>query len=157
MPKYSINEVLEMAVQTEKLGFAFYTEMASRFKGSRGLRELFTTLADKERAHEAVFSQLQDKIGAREENEEEGWQEVGNYMRAMVQSEFFLGSGKSLPALEHITSVQEAVDFALGFEKETLLFFLGLQGMVREKAVVEDVINEEKTHIAWLDRFREAL
>jgi hypothetical protein len=82
------------------------------------------------------------------------WEEVSNYMRAFVESEFFLGKGKSLPSLDHIKSVKDAVRFAIGFEKETLLYFLELRTIVKDKAAVDEVINEEKAHIRWLDTFR---
>ena len=41
MEKYSISEVIEQAVQTEKLGYQFYTTMADRFKADGGLKEAF--------------------------------------------------------------------------------------------------------------------
>ena len=48
MNKYSINEILEMSVQTERLGQQFYTTMAEKFKSDGGMNKLFTTLAAKE-------------------------------------------------------------------------------------------------------------
>ena len=75
-------------------------------------------------------------------------------MRAMVESEFFIGKEKSLPSLEHVTSVDKAVDFALGFEKETLLYFIGLRSMLSDTTAIDAVISEERSHIAWLGRFR---
>ena len=50
MNKYSVGEIIEMAVQTERLGYQFYTEMAERFKDDQKLNELCGTLALKERA-----------------------------------------------------------------------------------------------------------
>ena len=85
------------------------------------------------------------------------WDEVSNYLRAYVESEFFLGKGKSLPAMTKIRSVKNAVSFALGFEKETLLYFMELRTVVKEKEVVDEVINEEKSHIMWLAKFKDTL
>ena len=45
----------------------------------------------------------------------------------------------------------------MGFEKETLLYFFELRSLVKEKEVVDEVINEEKSHIRWLDAFRTGL
>jgi rubrerythrin len=84
------------------------------------------------------------------------WEEVSNYMRAFVESEFFLGRTKSLPSMTRIRSVKDAVKFALGFEKETLLYFMELRKIVKEKEVVDEVINEEKSHIMWLAAFKSA-
>jgi hypothetical protein len=66
----------------------------------------------------------------------ENWGEVANYLRAIVESEFFLGKSKSLPSLEHLESVEDAVRFALGFEKETLLYYHSLRDVVSEKRLL---------------------
>jgi rubrerythrin len=154
MEKFSIGEVIEMAVQTEKLGYQFYTSMADKFKKDEELKKLFETLALKEQRHEKTFSELKDKVG---DSEPEGWEEAQSYFRAMVESEFFLGSGKSLPSMEHIQSVRDAVNFALGFEKETMLYFVGLRGAVKDKDTVDKIIKEEIEHIVWLVNFRRRL
>ncbi len=156
MNKYSIDEILEMAVQTEKLGYQFYTGMADKFKSDGGLVKLFTTLASKEKVHEKTFTELKDMVKKKGAEPVE-WEEVTNYMRAFVESEFFLGGSKSLPAMDHIRTTKDAVKFALGFEKETLLYFWELRSIVKEKGVVDEVINEEKSHIMWLDKFRQSL
>jgi rubrerythrin len=156
MNKYSIDEILEMAVQTEKLGYQFYTGMADRFKQDAGLVKLFTTLAAKEKVHEKTFGELKNMV-VKQGTEPVEWEEVTNYMRAFVESEFFLGGSKSLPAMDHIRTVKDAVKFALGFEKETLLYFWELRNIVKEKEIVDEVINEEKSHIMWLDKFRKGL
>jgi len=154
MEKYSISEVIEQAVQTEKLGYQFYTTMAERFKVHNGLKKLFGTLAAKELVHEKRFSELKDISGT---PEPEGWEEASQYLRAIVESEFFLGSHKSLPDLKHVNTVGTAVDFALGFEKETLLYFHTIRDVVKETDVVDEIINEEKSHIMWLNAFRKEL
>jgi rubrerythrin len=156
MNKYSINEIMEMAVRTETLGYQFYTNMAEKFKKDSGLVKLFTTLASKEKVHEKTFTELQAKV-AKQGAEPVEWDEVSNYMRAFVESEFFLGKGKSLPSMDHLKTVQDAVTFAMGFEKETLLYFFELRSVVKEKEVVDEVINEEKSHIRWLAAFRTGL
>jgi len=156
MNQYSIDEIMEMAIQTEKLGYQFYTGMSEKFKKDDGLVKLFTALASKERVHEKTFTNLKDMV-AKHGTEPVQWEDVTNYMRAFVESEFFLGKGRSLPAMDHLQTVQDAVKFALGFEKETLLYFMELRAIVKEKEVVDEVINEEKSHIRWLDSFRKGL
>jgi rubrerythrin len=158
MGKYSIDEIMEMAIQTERLGFKFYSTIAEKFKKDAGLVRLFTTLADKEKVHEKTFTDLKvsvEKSGI--DVEPVQWEEVSNYMRAFVESEFFLGKGKALPTMDHIKTVADAVKFAIGFEKETLLYFMELKSIVKEKDVIEEVINEEKSHVRWLDAYRAGL
>lgn len=153
MSVFTIREVIEQAVQTERLGYQFYTEIAQRFKEEEALNKLFATLADKELRHEKVFKELLEMVG---DSEPEGWEDISAYMRAMVESEFFLGKDKSLPSMAHIKTVDDAVRFAIGFEKETLLYFHGIRDAVKEKEIVDEIINEEKSHIMWLTRFRDS-
>src|SRR5208283_2013794 len=154
MERFSIGEVIEQAVQTERLGFQFYTMMKERFKENGKLYSLFSTLAQKELRHEKTFSELKGIVAG---SEPENWEEVTHYMRAMVESEFFLGKNKSLTAMDRIKSIEDAVTFAIGFEKETLLYFFGIRDAVREKEIVDEIINEEKSHIMWLSAFKSSL
>lgn len=150
MATFSIMEVIEQAVQTEVLGHDFYSAMASKYAENDGLRNLFQKLAQKELVHKRRFEELKEVTG---EEEPLDWEEVAHYFRAIVESEFFLGKGKSLPELHHIKNPEDAVTHAIRFEKETLLYFLGLRDVVRDKEIVDEIISEEKSHIKWLSAF----
>ena len=154
MERFSINEAIEQAVQTERLGHDFYTAMARRFEENADLKKLFDTLAMKEREHEKLFSGLMESAS---HLIPENWGEVSNYLRAIVESEFFLGKNKSLSSLEHLESVGDAAGFAIGFEKETLLYYHTLRDVVKEKEIIDEIINEEKSHILWLSEFKKTL
>ncbi len=154
MKSYSITEVIEQAVQTEKLGYEFYVSMANRFEKDDKFRKLFETLAAKEEEHEKTFTSLKERVG---DKNLEGWEEASQYLRAIVESEYFLGKYKSLPSLDHLETIDDALRFAIGFEKETLLYFLKLKEFIKEKKIITEIINEEKSHIVWLSEFRKSL
>jgi rubrerythrin len=151
MREYSIREAVEMAVQTEKMGNDFYTAMAERFKEHEDIRDLFQKLALREQVHEKTFSDLKELIG---DEEPEKWGEVADYLRAMVESAFFLGKDKAAARIENMQDYRAAVGFALAFEKETLLYFYAIRDLVKEKEIVDEIINEEQSHIMWLNRFK---
>ena len=153
MTKFSIREVVEQAVQTEKLGNEFYKTMAKKFKENNELEKLFQTLALHELRHGKSFSELEDKI---KDEEPEGWEEVTQYLRAIVDSEFFIGKDKCLPSLEHVKTALEAINFALCFERETLLYYYTLRELTKEKEIVDKIIKEEKSHILWLNNLRKS-
>ncbi len=81
MERFSIREIIEQAVRTEKLGYEFYTEMARRFEEDEGLRKLFEMLAVKELRHEKTFSELKEIVG---DEEPEGWEVVSQYFIFMA-------------------------------------------------------------------------
>jgi rubrerythrin len=150
MEKFSIMEVIEQAVQTEQLGYEFYSSMSTRFEKDEGLSKLFQTLGHRELTHKDRFQELKEITG---EKEPDDWEEASSYLRAIVESEFFLGKGKALPSLEHIRDAGDAIRYAMGFEKETMLYFVGLRDVVKSREVVDEIINEEKSHIRWLATF----
>jgi len=154
MERFSIIEVIEQAIQTEGLGHEFYTRMAGRFKDQQELQGLFETLALKELQHKNTFMELREMTG---EDEPEGWEEVKPYFRAMTESAFFLGRFKSLPSMEGIRTPTDALRLAINFEKETILYFLGMRDVVREKEVVDEIIREERSHIVWLSRLEDEM
>ena len=154
MEKYSIREIIEQAIQTEKLGNEFYTKMAEKFHDNQELKRLFETLSAHEARHEKSFVALSEKM---KDEEPEGWDEVTLYLRAIVDSEFFLGKDKCLPSLEHVKTAGEAVDFALCFERETLLYYYAMREATKEKEILDKIIAEEKSHITWLNNLRRSL
>lgn len=154
MEKFSIREIIEQAIQTEKLGNEFYTKMAEKFHENQELKRLFEILSAHEVRHGKSFVALKEKM---KDEEPEGWDEVTLYLRAIVDSEYFLGKDKCLPSLEHVKTAVEAIDFALCFERETLLYYYALREATKEKEILDKIIGEEKSHITWLNNLRRSL
>ena len=154
MERFTIREIIEQAIQTEKLGNEFYTKMAEKFHDNKELKKLFETLSAHEVKHGNSFVALKEKI---KDEEPEGWDEVTPYLRAIVDSEFFLGKDKCLPSLEYVKTALEAVDFALCFERETLLYYYALHEVTKDKEILDKIIREEKSHIVWLNSLKSSL
>jgi rubrerythrin len=156
MTVFSVQEVLEMAIQTEKLGAEFYTNMAEKFKDNEELNKLFILLAEKEKEHENVFHSIIENMGSSYPMPD-NWGEAAKYLRAIVESEFFLGDDKVLPNFSHLETAQDVINYAITFEKVTLLYYLELRDIVDDKEAVYDLVNEEKSHIVWLSDYRKKL
>ena len=154
MERYSIREVVDQALQTERLGYQFYTMMMQNFEKEEELKKLFSVLAIEEKKHEKTF---EDMLALVKDEEPVNWEDAEQYLRAIVESEFFLGKNKALPSMEHVKTLADAVDFALEFEKQTFLYFSGLKDWVKEKEIVDEIIDEEKKHIMYLNRFKSSL
>jgi rubrerythrin len=156
--RYSGPEVMEMAVQTEKGGRAFYRQVADKTDHDE-LRGLFRFLADEEDRHIATFQGIARSITERPEEMPYQWEEAVPYLDALVESRYFLGENKALALARESATPRQAVEHALGFEKETLLFYTELQGMVSEPNVpaVRRLVAEEKTHVVKLSRLLETL
>ena len=63
--------------------------------------------------------------------------------------------GKAL--YEGAVTIKEALEIALGFEKESIIFFEEMKGMVpqSEQQMVTELINQEKEHLRKLYDLRE--
>lgn len=145
------NDIIELAMQVEQSGEAFYRAVAQKVP-SPAVRALFEDLAQQEVIHYQVFGKLaQDARDAPLMTDEE-WAMYADYMNATVQSAFFQGPDKALALAETVADEKEAVRMAMGFEKETLLFFFDLRDKVSEakRSFVQKIVDEEKKHIRRL-------
>jgi rubrerythrin len=143
-------DVVELAMQAEKSGEAFYRAVAIKSESSQ-LQVLFEDLAEQEVKHYQVFAELSRTVRD-SPLMAEGWDEYLEYVNATVQGAFFQGPDKALAAAEEVTDEKEAVRMAIGFEKETLLFFYGLRDSIyaADREYIDRVVDEEKSHIRRL-------
>jgi len=144
-------DIVDLAMQLEQSGEAFYRAVAKESKSPQ-IRSLFEDLADQEVKHYAVFAKLAQTVRDNPLMTDEEWAQYVEYLNATVQSAFFEGPDKALAAAEELTDEKEAVRMAMGFEKETLLFFYDLRDTVSaaDRTLVEKVVAEEKSHIRRL-------
>jgi rubrerythrin len=143
------DEVFEMAEVIEKRGLAFYQE-AARVSDDAESRDLFGTLASMEGEHEQVFSAIRDHVAGRVGGAGKDalyWNSVAAAMMRDIElqlAERFVGR----------KSRQEILEAALGFEKDTVLFFLSVRNMVSgsaDKRKIDAIIKEEIGHVLLLN------
>ena len=155
---FSGDEIIKMAVQTEETGYEFY-KLAQENAKSAKLKDLFNYLADAELRHKETYLGLKDAIAEAPQGVPIDWDELGLYIKAMTDSSFFVGSDKNINLAAQTKDEKEAVDFAIGFEKDTLLFFYQILDIVKSanKPVVEKIVQEEKEHIKKLAEIKKTL
>lgn len=156
--RYSMPEVMEMAVETEKSGKQFYETVAAA-TADKKLKDLFQFLGAEEDRHIAAFQQLARDLRERPEDLPFNWEEAALYLDAITHSRYFLGKGKALDLAKDSKTAAEALNHAIGFEKETLLFYTEVLGMVseRNRATVQRLIAEEKSHVVKLTQLKGTL
>jgi rubrerythrin len=144
-------DVLELAMKVEKSGEVFYRAVAQKAK-SADIQALFVDLAEQEVKHYAFFERLRKSVRDSVLMSEDEWEWYVGYLNATVQSSFFEGPDKALAAAEKVTDEKEAVRMAIGFEKETLLFFYDMRDSVykADRTAIDNVVAEEKSHIRRL-------
>ena len=151
MAVFSAAQALSMAVRIEENGTAFYTAAAERTEDQE-LRELFEELAGRERAHRQVFEDMAKHVEPVSGPVESDVGDYASFLEVALDHAVFAGEDKALRMAEEADSGPAALRAAMGFEKDTMLFYYDLREMVGEKdrVLISEVIQEEKRHLRRL-------
>jgi rubrerythrin len=89
----------------------------------------------------------------------EDWDEISEYIKATTDSRFFIGEEKAIKYAKNAKDAEEAIDIAIGFEKDTLLFFYEILNVTPEgsKDAAQKIVNEEKRHVRLLSEKKKEL
>ncbi|MCD4774556.1 MAG: ferritin family protein [Candidatus Aegiribacteria sp.] len=160
--QFNAEEVLKMAEQIEKNGQEFYRNASIAVDDSEVSR-LLSDLAEWEKGHEALFISMRLELSKEEKSQVaiDPYCESAMYLKAMANDHVFRKqTGESLSKLEGNVNTEEIIDRAIQFEKDSLLFFLGLERLVSQrlgKERIHEVIDEEIGHISYLEKQRNKL
>lgn len=144
------DEIIEIAMRLEESGEAFYTAAAEK-ASTADIKALFEDLAVQEQYHRRAFQQMGRDVVELALSPEQ-WDQFQAYTKALLQQSFFAKPESALNLAAEAQDERQAVQAALNFEKETLLFFHELRRAVRGpgRQAVERIIEEEKQHIQRL-------
>ncbi len=156
---FNAKEVLEMAKRIEANGGAFYRRAAEAHAGAR---ELLVKIADQEDAHLATFTEMQRALdpGEAARTAYDPYDEGDLYLKAVADGRVFDTRTDPAVVFDPAASTRDVIGYALGIEKDSIVFYLGMKEMVPLRLGVEKIdaiIREEMRHIGWLDAYlREA-
>ena len=151
---FSVNEVIDIAIQLEKNGERFYRSGAEQISDG-GLRELLGWLADEEVRHRERFLEMREQCP-----------EGGEGLAAQVGGAILQGAlsdhALSLDEVDcsKIGSVHDLVDIAIVFEKDGIAFYGLLQSFIDDPSTldtVNEIISEEEKHVELLTEKKNAL
>ncbi|MBI4284511.1 MAG: ferritin family protein [Chloroflexi bacterium] len=151
-------EILELAIEIERNGRDFYTALASK-ASEKEVQAVFRRLAARELEHENTFRDMLKHLG--------GYQvppgyagEHYQYIRSVAQANIFASEkAKKILASKIMTDV-EAIEVGIGFEKDAILFYSEMRGMLPkpDQDIVDAILAEEKKHLTEFcylaDKFR---
>ena len=160
MAAYSVNEIIEMAVQIERNGYAFYDEAAKRKDLDDDSRKLITWLRDAELDHEKTFLRLRDEVDNMVLELYTDWDMVAAYLKTIVESRIFNSEDSAIRKAAEAKDLMGVIDNAITFEKDTLLYFHAISdGISNDKAktALRRIINEEVSHVLKLNDFKKKL
>jgi rubrerythrin len=154
--KFNANEIFHIAEKIEENGSAFYRKAAG-FSSNPSVKDALTSLADMEDEHKATFAVMRAELRDDEKKSVayDPDQEVIDYLDAMANGGVFdVRSNPSL-SLKGNENPVEVLKRAIGLEKDSIVFYLGIRDLVPEKRGrdrVDDIIRQEMSHITILNR-----
>lgn len=145
---FNADEMFEIAEQLERNGAKFYRSAAANISDPAG-KALLMRLAVMEDEHEKLFRSLRATLTDKEKTTTifDPQHEVVLYLRALADTRVFFE--KEAPG----SSMKEILKSAIEAEKDSIVFYLGMQYAVPEKLGREKIgaiIKEEMGHIRLL-------
>ncbi len=145
---FTLNELLEIAVQMERNGEKIYLDAMDRVSHPE-LKSLLKWMADEEVVHADWFVQQKKRLSL-------DFQEAN--LKEMVPNVLQEMMGDKTLALddidfERITTAAELMQTFVGFEKDTILFYELLEMFIQDDRVqkgLHKIIIEEKNHVTRL-------
>jgi rubrerythrin len=151
------DEICEMAIETEKKGAAFYDAVAHTAT-SPAVRDFCARMAAAEQEHERVFTAMLSLLHSAPEPEEYAGEYLA-YVHALLDRDVLPGAAEGVGLAERAQTEREAIDFALQFEKSTILFLYEMRNFVPEgeRSTVDKLLNEERSHVTMLAELRKSV
>ncbi len=151
---FSADEIFAMAEQIERNGVKFYRRAAEAQHDSR-LRQMLLDLADWEQQHVNIFTAMRAELAAKGGAVRlEPGTEADLYLRALADGRVFDVKGDPSGKLTGDESPGEILRTAIGLEKDSIVFYVGMKEMVSSQADkdrVGAIIREEMRHVSQLD------
>ncbi|MFH1248363.1 MAG: ferritin family protein [Candidatus Omnitrophota bacterium] len=147
---FTASEVVELGIQIEKNGRDFYNLVKEKSNSPKA-REKFEYLAKQEEAHIQVFKRLLEQTQKYEPAESYPGEYL-NYLNAVADEHVFTKEHKGEEVARGIKSDKEAIELAIGFEKDSIILFGVMKGVVSidEHKIIDQLIKQEQSHLVQL-------
>jgi rubrerythrin len=155
--KWSPQEILEIAEKVERHGQSLYELLESKTEDEK-LKKVWIFLKEQEIRHQKVFrDMLADDHSFKVK--EFGTGEYDAYIEAIASEYIFTPQVIEDKLNAEFGSDLEAVNFALGMEKESVLVYTALKEYVIEdhRHILDKIIDEEKKHVVELIKLKQIL
>jgi rubrerythrin len=150
-------EILQFAIKIEQEGYKFYVQTMKKMDEAEILK-LFQYLADEEFKHEHIFKNLLEKTGHSTPPETYRG-EYEAYMQDFLKSSIFEKFRLNQENIDSIQTMKNAIDMALDFEKDSIVFYSALKRYLGEEnqSLIDRIIAEELNHISRITQYQQGL
>jgi rubrerythrin len=151
---FNADEVFEMAIRIENNGAAFYRKAAG-LQSDIDNKKFLEGLASMEDQHRKIFTEMRTTLIEKDKGPKvfDPYDEVSQYLAAMADTIGGEGSPSVADALTGDDTLEEILQTAVGLEKDSILFYLGLKDLIPPqsgKDRIDEIIREERRHVVQL-------
>jgi len=152
--RYNADEVFGMAEQIERNGAKFYRRAADLASES-STGEMLLELAAMEDEHLKTFAEMRTDLSEQERKPMvfDPDNELALYLQAMADQHVFDVSADPSERLKGEETREDVLGMAIGLEKDSIVFYLGMKEVVPERfgqERLDGIIQEEYGHISTL-------
>jgi rubrerythrin len=154
--QFNADEIFEIAEMIERNGAEFYRR-AAELVTETSAKTLLLELAAWEESHLSLFMEMRQQLAGRACEpatfDPEGL--TGAYLKALADRRVFDYKEDVAKKLSGRENLDDILKTAIGLEKDSIIFYLGLKELVPEalgKDKIEAIIKEEMRHIALLSQ-----
>jgi rubrerythrin len=154
---FAASEIVEIGIQIEINGRDFYNTLAGKFEDQKA-KGLFKYLADEEEKHIAVFQKILESVDKYEPVESYPG-EYFSYMKNLAAEHVFTRKNEGSKIAGKVKTEKEALDLGIGFEKDSIIFYLEMKQMVSQNQykVIDQLIAQEQGHLRKLTELKAQL
>jgi rubrerythrin len=151
------SEIVELGIEIEKNGRDFYNSCLASSTNEK-LRKLFKYLAQEEEKHVEVFKKILASVSSHEPAESYLGEYLA-YMKALASEQVFTQKDRGKEIAAKVKSDEEALNLAIGFEKDSIIFYEGMMRSVpaEDQKLVGQLIAQEQGHLRQLVDFKGTL
>ncbi|NQS71336.1 MAG: ferritin family protein [Desulfobulbaceae bacterium] len=148
---FKATDILLAAQEVETRGEVFYNRLVETTTDEK-LKDTYRFLAGEERKHRELFRKLYERLGQVELPAWAEEDEYASYLSFLIDSHTLFRLGDVDKIRAYAGTREEALETAMGFEKDTILFFTEMREFVPEgeKKYVQECIEEERSHLRLL-------
>lgn len=154
---FSGRELIDIAIGIERNGAAFYHSLANSTRNEVA-RGAYQYLAGEELKHIQVFQSMLGSV-ADYRPPDTYTEEYDLYLRALIDSRVFTDDQTAYEMAQRVTGDAEALQIALGAEKDSILFYSEVRDLVRrsDRELINQIIEEERSHLRQLSELKGSL
>lgn len=151
------NELIHFAMQIEERGFKFFQAMAARAEDPE-VKKVFEQLSDEEEKHYNVFDKMLQEVNTYDPPEYY-MDEYEAYVWSLAKNHVMTGKASPEDYAVEVKTPVDAVNLAINFEKDTILFFIALKKVVFKEgqATLDLLIDQENLHVKSLLELKKKL